>query len=161
MEYLALYDDFDNLLNEKVLRSQKLNIDDGKYFRIVIIFRENSNHEFLIQKCSEEKDNVFATTGGHVQYNVSSIKTAQQEILEELGINVVLDELKLIKTYKYPKAYQDVYYLKKDININDLKLQLEEVSYVEWMSIDKIEQLIKNNLFRKGNIKPFLDLLNR
>ena len=39
-------------------------VPNGKYFRIVIIFIQNNNGEFLIQKVSKEKGNEYATTGG-------------------------------------------------------------------------------------------------
>ena len=158
-EFLALYNDNDELLEEKLLRSEKEKIEAGKHFRIVIVFIENSNKEFLIQRVSKLKGDCFATTGGHVQYGVSSLDTVVTEVEEELGLTIPKEEFKLIKTYKRSIAYQDVYYLKKDIDLSTLKLQDSEVEYVEWMSIDKIKNLIKEGEFRKGNIEGFKEII--
>ena len=66
----------------------------------------------------------------------------------------------LFKTYKYKDAFKDVFYIKKDIDVNKLKLQLDEVEYVKYLSKDEIMELINNNgNIRKTNIDAFLDLI--
>ena len=47
----------------------------------------------------------------------------------------------------------DVYYLEKDINLKDLKLQKEEVSDVSYMTKDEILNLIDNENFIKSHGK--------
>lgn len=158
-EFLAVYNEMDELLEEKLERTKRESIEKGKYFRIVIVFIENSKHEFLIQKVVSRKGDGFATTGGHVQYGVSSLDTIVTEVEEELGIKVPKDEFQLLYTFKRSKVFQDVYYLKKEIDIHSLILQESEVEYVEWMSIEKIKQLIEDEQFRKSNIEPFNKLL--
>lgn len=158
IEYLSVFDQYGNVLDEKVDRREKLNLEEGKYFKIVLVFIKNNN-KFLIQKCSKDKGENYAVTGGHVKYKTSSIDTACIEVEEELGIKISKDELKEFKSYTYEKGICDVYYLEKDIDINELKLQEEEVESVFWMTLDEIKQLIDNNLFRKGNIKPLFDLV--
>ena len=54
-----------------------------------------------------------------------------------------------------------IFYLKKDIDIKDIKVQKEEVDYVEYMSIDKINELINNNLMLKSHAIVFNELLSR
>ncbi len=160
MEYLGLYDSNGNYTGEKIERSKKTEVPNGKYFRIVIIFIQNSKGEFLIQKVSKEKGNEYATTGGHVQDGISSIDTVKQEVLEELGVSLDNNDLVLFETEQYPLAFQDCYYAKKDIDITNLKIQAEEVDSVEWMTIENIKDLIQMGIFRKGNIGPFYDLIN-
>ena len=112
----------------------------------------------MIQKCSKEKNNEIATTGGHVTYKDSSIYTVKKEIKEELGINID-DDFTLYETIKYDKCYSDCYYIKKNIDLNSLKLQKSEVDEVFYLSIDEIDNLINENNFRKSNIIPFHDLI--
>lgn len=159
MEFLALYNEQGELFTSKVDRKEKLNLEDGLHFKIILAFIKNSEDKFLIQRVTKEKGDCFATTGGHVQFGVSSINTAKVEISEELGLNITDDELELFKTYKCPKAFVDVYYVEKNIEIETLNLQESEVDYVLWMSIKEIEKLIENEEFRKGNIEPFHDLI--
>lgn len=45
------------------------------------------------------------------------------------------------------QVFFELYFLQKDIDLNTLKLQEEEVESVEWMSIDRINELINENLF--------------
>ena len=158
-EFLAVYNDFDELLPEKLDRKDRSIIEPGKYFRIVIVFIENSKNEFLIQKVVPSKGDCFATTGGHVQYGVSSLDTIVSEVEEELGVSISKQEFTLLFTNKLSKVYQDVYYLKKDIDISTLTIQDSEVEYVEWMNIEKIKKLIEKEQFRKSNIEPFNRLI--
>lgn len=158
MEYLNLYDENKNLTEKTILRGDKP--EDGYYVGIVIIFIENSKGQFLIQKTSKEKGSIWATTGGLVKSGASPDITIIEEMKEELGIDIDIEDLKHITTDKRKHAFQDVYYLKKDIDINDLTLQKEEVEYVKWLSIDEISNLIDNNEFREGNIKPFKYLID-
>lgn len=160
MEYLGLYDENGNYTEERIERSKKKEVPNGRYFRIVIIFIQNSNGEFLIQKVSKEKGNEYATTGGHVQDGISSIDTVKQEVFEELGLSLNNNDILLFETVQHSLAFQDCYYVKKDVNINTLKLQVEEVNSVEWMTIEKINYLIKMGSFRKSNISPFKDLIS-
>lgn len=155
MEYLDIYDENRIFTGKKVLRSKDMKLSDNQFINIVIVFIENSEGKFLIQKTSLEKGSVFATTGGLVKSGSSPDRTIVEEIKEELGLDVNINDLKMIKTYKRGHAFQDTYYLKKDIDINDLVLQESEVEYVSWLSKDEIKKLIENNEFREGNIIPF------
>lgn len=160
-EFLAVYSENDELLPEKIDRQTRMSITNDKYFRIVIVFIENSKGEFLIQKVSPQKGDCFATTGGHVQYGVSSLDTIVSEVEEELGVTIPKEEFKLVATNQRWPIFQDVYYLKKDLDINALTLQESEVEYVEWMSVEKIEQLIKEECLRKSNINGFRQLFGK
>ena len=159
MELLQLFDDNQNMLNEYIERSKKLEVPEGKYFMIILLFIENSEGKFLIQKVAFEDK--YATTGGHVTFGDNALKTCIKEAKEELGLTLTKDEIKEIEVIKYPKAYSTVFYVKKNINIEDLKLQEEEVSGVYWMSNDDIEKLIDEGMLRKGNIEPYKLVLQK
>ncbi|MBE6139757.1 MAG: NUDIX domain-containing protein [Firmicutes bacterium] len=161
MEYLDLYDENQNLIGEKVLRSKDMKPEDGKYIKIVIVFIQNSEGKFLIQKTSKQKGNTWATTGGLVSSGYTADETIVKEIQEELGIVIDFKDIKYIETIKREHAFQSTYYLKKDININELVLQKDEVEFVKWLSIDEIKELIESNEFRKGNILAFKNLLEK
>ena len=159
MEYLDLYDENRKTIGKRIIRGEKP--IEGTYINIVIVFIENSEGKFLIQKTSKEKGNIFATTGGLVSSGDTPDETIVKEIKEELGLDVKIDELTLFYTAKRKHAFQDAYYMKKDIDINKLILQKEEVEYVKWLSIDEINKLIENDEFREGNIESFNKLIER
>lgn len=162
-EYTDLYDENKKLTGEKLFREKgtKLIVPKGKYSVVVLAFIENSKGEFLFQMTSKRKKNVWATTGGHVKSGQTSKEAIIEEIKEELGIDINENEVKLFKTYKYDDAFKDVFYIKKDIDINSLTYQEDEVEYVKYLTKEEILDLINNNgNIRKTNIDAFLDIIN-
>ena len=161
MEYLDLYDVNKNLTGEKIVRGKgKPQVPENNYINIVIIFMQNSEGKFLFQITSKEKGNEIATTGGHVKSGQTSYEAILAEVDEELGLDISKEDVKMIDSYIFGVAFMDVYYLNKDINISDLKLQVDEVESVEWFPIDRIKELINEGKVRKGNIKAFESILN-
>ena len=161
MEYLDLYDVKKNLTGEKIVRGKgKPQVPENNYINIVIIFMQNSEGKFLFQITSKEKGNEIATTGGHVKSGQTSYEAILAEVDEELGLDISKEDVKMIDSYIFGVAFMDVYYLNKDINISDLKLQDDEVDSVEWFTVDKIKELINEGKVRKGNIKAFESILN-
>ncbi|MDD3392579.1 MAG: GNAT family N-acetyltransferase [Bacilli bacterium] len=162
MEYFNLYDENKKLTDKKVLRGDK--VEPGFYYIVVVVLIENNQGKFLIQKRSEQKGNIWALTGGHPKLGETSKEGIITEIEEELGMRVASNELFLIKTIRFDNKFADLYYLKKDIDIEDLKLQDEEVSEVRWVTPEYLDDLIKNNLFHRSHMKiyqEFKDVLNR
>lgn len=161
MEYLDLYDENKNLTGEKIVRGKgKPQVPENNYINIVIIFMQNSEGKFLFQITSKEKGNEIATTGGHVKSGQTSYEAILAEVEEELGLDISKEDVKMIDSYIFGVAFIDAYYLNKDINISDLKLQEDEVESVEWFTIDRIKELINEGKVRKGNIKAFESILN-
>lgn len=160
-ELLDLYDENRNLTGEVVKRSKdiKPEVPDGRFINIVIIFMENSRGEFLIQHTSVEKGGVYATTGGHVKSGFTSREGIITEVSEELGIDISNLDFKLFETVKFNKGFLDVYYLKCDIDINDLVYQEDEVESCSWMSINDILELMHEDKLRKSNIKPLFSII--
>lgn len=159
MEYLQVFGENKKMLNEKIERELKKELPDNKYFMIILLFIQNEKGEFLIQKTSVNRNSELAFTGGHVTFGDDGFKTVIKEAKEELGIDLLPSEVKLIDTLCYKKAYVEIYYSNKKINIDELQLQEEEVDYVKWCSIDEINKYIEENNFRKGHIEPYKILL--
>lgn len=157
MEYRDLYDKERNLTG-KVIKKDDL-VPSGYYYITVMVFIENLKGEILLQKRSKEKGGAWATTGGHPKSGQSNLEGMQAEIKEELGIDVSLNDLILFKTIKTEDDFLDLYYLKKDINLNDIKIQTEEVQAANWFTIEEIEEMIKTDKFFKWHIDAYRDYL--
>ena len=155
MEYLQVFDENKKMLNEKIERELKKELTDNRFFMIILLFIQNEKGELLVQKTSVNRNNELAFTGGHVTFGDDGFKTVIKEAKEELGIDLLPDEVKLIDTLCVRNAYVEIYYSNKKINIDELKLQDEEVDYVKWYSIDQIDKFIEEDNFRKGHIEPY------
>ena len=114
----------------------------------------------MIQKTSSSRNSIFATTGGHVSYGSTFKSTIVNEVKEELGIDITSEEIIEVNTYIWEYYIQKVYYIKKDIEINDIKIQKDEVEDVEWLDKDTINKLIENKEFREGNIEGYQYIIN-
>ena len=160
MEYLQLFDDNQNEISGgKIARDRKLEVIPGEHFMIVLIFIENKDHKFLIQKTPIYKDGKFASTGGHVTYGDDSLKTILKETKEELGIQLTNNDVQFIDSVSTSKAFCDIYYTNKEMHRNQMTLQKSEVESVAWYSEAEIRSLIAKNKFRERNIAPFEKVL--
>lgn len=160
-ELLDLYDYNRNLTGEVIKRGEniKLEIPDGRFINVVVIFIENSRGEFLIQHTSLEKGGEYATTGGHVKSGFTSREGIITEVSEELGVDISNLDFKLFETVKLNGRIFDVYYLRHDFDINNLVYQKDEVESCSWMSISDILNLIHEGKFRKSNIKAIFSVI--
>ena len=100
------------------------------------------------------------TGSGKTEVYINLINKVIKEVKEELGMDISKDNFSEVYTYIEDCYFQKVYYLKKDIEIEDIKIQKDEVEYVKWMNIETINCLIKNNQFREGNIKGYQYILD-
>ena len=156
MEERDLYDINGNLTGETIYKGEP--IPDGKYIAVVLCFIQNSKGDFLIQKRSALKNGKYGSTSGHLETGESSIQGMIREIKEELNLDIAPAELELLEHGRNDEEqfFFDIYYAKKDVILGDLALQKEEVDFVEWDSLDKIQNLIDNNLFSPSHTEIFL-----
>lgn len=155
MEKRDLYDLNRKLTGETIYKGKPVPLN--RRILVVIIFIENSQKEFLIQKRSVQKDGKYGSTGGHPKTGETSIQGMLTELKEEIGIELEPEELTFLYSSEDEEGqvFVDGYYLKKDLEIEDLVLQTEEVEFVKWCSMVEIEQLYKQGLFLKSHYMEF------
>ncbi len=155
MEKRDLYDSERNLTGKYIYAGEHPPQD--LYYLVVVIFIQNSNGMFLMQKRSKIKGGEWASTGGHPKMGESSFDGIITEVNEELGIDISLykDKIVLFKTIKASDCFVDLYYLKADIDVNSLTLQEEEVEDAKYFPTNEIENMIKNNMFKKSHGKMY------
>lgn len=153
MEKRDLYDENRNLTGETIFKGES--IPPNKYIIVVQAIIQNSKDEFLIQKRSLQKGGKYGSPSGHAKSGETSLQAVISEISEEIGLSVTGSDLELIHSARsnLKPVFFDVYYLKKDVDINNLILQEEEVDLVEWASLDKIKQLYNDGLFLDHHAK--------
>lgn len=160
MEKRDLYDINRKLTGETIYIGDP--IPQNRYIVVVLSFIQNSKGEFLIQKRSKVKDGKYASTGGHPKSGETSLQGICTEIKEELGLSITENELELIYSGREDseQVFFDIYYLKKDFDINALILQKEEVESVEWCSIGRIKQLIRDGLFLSNHAEEVYRMID-
>jgi isopentenyldiphosphate isomerase len=94
------------------------------------------------------------SSAGHMSAGESAEESAARELKEELGISFDPSELNYLFTLASSDTKQNekyinnefnlVYLIRKDLDINSLTLQKEEVSEVAWMPLEKLADLAKH-----------------
>lgn len=161
MEKRDLYDKNKNLTGKTIFKN--FPIPNGCYILVVLIFIQNSDGKFLIQKRSKIKNGKFATTGGHPKSGQTSLEGAITEVKEEIGLDISNKDIKLFFSGKSDtsKVFCDDYYIKMDIpSIENLKLQKSEVDSIYWLSVDEIKKLMQEGKFFASHYDDFEILLN-
>lgn len=126
---------------------ERNSLEKGEYRISVHIWIINSKSELLIQQRSETSKkfpSMWAQTGGGVLAGETSKEAVKREAKEELGINVEDEELYYISSYVRTRDIVDVWLVKKDIDIDDLELQKEEVAEAKFVSFEDFDNMIKD-----------------
>ncbi len=134
------------------------------YYRLSIhIWIINDEGKLLIQQRSSNRKkfpNKWTNTGGGVEFGDNSFETVMKELKEELYLTPNTDNLEFIASYKRKNDFVDVWVLKENVNINELKLQIEEVQAIKWVSLDEWLELIRNEDGIKSSTDYLIKYLN-
>ena len=160
MEYLDIYDKDIKLTGKKIeMYQSRDDLKDGEYFLFEQAWIINSNNEILLTRRAPNKkySGIWEPTSGHVQSGENSLEGIERELEEELGLKVREDEIELVKSYIDKKSIREIWIVKKDVKIEELKFIDSEVSEVKFVSIEEFEQmLIQNETF--NNLQYFIEL---
>ena len=159
MEQRDLYDKDRNLTGKTIYKGEE--VPDGKYIIVVLVYIQNFEGKFLIQKRSARKNGLYATTGGHPKSGEDSIQGIITEVKEEIGLDIKPEDLVLYYggRSESSRVFFDDYYVKMDIDdIDKLKLQEEEVESLHWFSAEEIHELMKEEKFFKNHYEEFEEL---
>ena len=139
--------------------SNIINFSHGYYLSVVGVVIINGNNEILLQKRSKLKKSnpgKWGICGGKVRINEDCYDAIIRETLEEIGIILEKDELKIIRKALNNKIYFTVFYVKKDIDIIDCKLQKDEVEEVKYFKIEELEYLDNEGFEWLDNLKKII-----
>jgi 8-oxo-dGTP pyrophosphatase MutT (NUDIX family) len=160
MEYLDIYDNDGNVTGRVIQRGDKsVKLSDNEHVAVGVIYIENSDGMFLMQKTSKEKGGMYSSTGGHICSGEIPLESIKREVLEELGIDISTDKIEELGFLLYDKPIRYIFYLKKDIDLSKVIIQKDEVDYVEYMSINQIKKLIDKKLITESHGKIFEEVL--
>lgn len=130
----------------------------GLYHKaVVVIILSTDNTKILLQKRSAHKKlwpNLWdITAGGHVLSGELGYEAVIRETKEEIGIDIKKEELEFIgvttsETIKgdiINRHFNEYFIVHKNVDINDVILQEEEVQDIKWVSKEEIMKRINNN----------------
>ncbi len=160
MELVDLLNNRKELIGETCERNA---VPEGKYRLSIHIWIVNDKNEILIQQRSASRKmfpNMWTNTGGACIAGETSIETVFRELKEELNVIPNIDNLELIASYKRKKDYVDVWLLRQNININDLKFNDNEVQAAKWVSIEEWKKLLIEEKAIKSSTDYFLNYIN-
>ena len=161
MEKRDLYNAFKENTQFTILKEQET--PDNYYTLVVLALIQNSKDEILVQKRSIQNGGEYGLTSGHPKSGENSLNGIITEIKEELGVEALPQELKLMYSTRDDnnKCFYDLYYLQKDYEKEDMLLQKEEVDKVYWFSEEKIDELCKNGEFKESHIEAYKILMKK
>lgn len=152
MEYLDVLD-----ANGKPTGQKKSRADvhrDGDWHRSVHVWVMNAKQELLMQKRSATTDtspNLWdISSAGHISSGGDPLSSAMKEMQEELGLTLVAENFENIgevtqqkreSTY-WNREFNNVYLVRRDVDLAKLRLQKEEVTEVRWVHFKELEKLI-------------------
>ena len=122
----------------------------------VLIINNDKSKTLLQKRCAEKK--LYPNTwdiavGGHISTGEEDLTSAKRELEEELGLNP--EELKIEKVDRITEKlnnngvisneYVSIFIVYADIDINSIKLQVEEVSEAKWCTKEELNKLIEDD----------------
>lgn len=161
-EIWDLFDENGNQIRKTMQKGDP--IPQGLYHLGADVWIVNQEGKILIQKRSPMKKlspNLWAMTGGSVIKGETPVQTIYRETLEELGIQLNIENLKLMRKYRTGNVWVNEYFIKQDIDLKDIVMQEDEVCDVKWATYDEIEEIWENGSFIENRWEFVRDLIEK
>lgn len=149
MEYWDVYDKKGKWKRRAIRKGERLK--NNEYHIIVEgwILREDGN--FVIQRRSLNKKSFagmwYCSAGGSVISRETPKEGMVREFKEELGIDIKEDELHLKRIITEKNTIFYIFLVRKNISLDEITLQEEEVMDVDLADPSKIRKMIEDKTF--------------
>lgn len=148
-EIWDVYDRERNLTGQTHRRGDPL--APGEYHLVVHICIFNSQGKLLIQQRQPWKKGWPGlwdiSTGGSAIAGDDSRRAAEREVLEELGLPLDLSQEQVRFTFHWKNRFDDYWMVCRDVELDQLHLQYEEVAAVRWVDRAELQTLIDAGQF--------------
>ena len=117
---------------------------ENEYYVCCEVWIVNSKNQMLVTQRHPDKKagGQWEFTGGGVLSGETTQLAAVREVKEELGICLNETDLELHDVYKHRNYFMDIFVVRKDIDLKELTLQLDEVVDAKYLSSDEIANMI-------------------
>lgn len=164
MEYWDIYDKDGNFTGRKKGKYEKW--DKDEYHLATEVWVINSKKQILIQQRSEKCQllpGIWALTTVRVVSGETTRQGCIRELKEELGIEAKEEECNLVKSLLKNRLGMiwDIYFLRKDVELEDVTLQKEEVSTVKLVNTDEFRDMLKEGIMCEySEVYELLDIID-
>ena len=149
MELLDLYTAEREKTGRTMVRGEPT--PEGLYRLVVHVCIFDPEGRMLIQQRQPFKkgwSNMWdVTVGGSAVSGDSSRAAAERETKEELGLSLDLSDVRPSLTIHWENGFDDYYVLTREIDLQTLHLQYEEVQTVRWATEEEIFRMIDSGEF--------------
>jgi len=150
---MELWDVYDgNGIKTGKTKQRHESAEEGEYRLVSSLWIINQEGKALIQKRALTKKvnpGDWNITGGSSNAGETSEEACIREVFEEIGLEVDIRKLKLLTRKFVDKEWQktglsdrgiifDNYIIVSDFNIEDAKIQPQEVSELKWVTVDEL-----------------------
>jgi mutator protein MutT len=145
MEYWDAYDRFRKPLGYRIRRGDPIS-KEARHLVVHMVYY-NSRGEVLVQRRADDKElapGLWAFTGGAATAGETSAVACVRETEEEMGFTPDMGEAELTFSYVKRDAIVDVYVIKADVEIEDMRLQKSEVAEARWLNRDELISLARD-----------------
>ena len=126
-------------------------VPEGCYRLVVHVCIFDTEGRMLIQQRQPFKQgwsNLWdISVGGSAVAGDDSRAAAERETREELGLSIDLSGIRPTMTIYWEYGFDDYYVLTRNVNLNALRLQYEEVQRVCWATMEEILRMIDEGTF--------------
>jgi len=149
MELVDLYDENRVPLGKTAERYGKKG--PGEYRTVVHVCVFDTQGRLLIQQRAPEKyiwpGRWDVSVGGGVDAGETSRQGAEREFREELGYPLQLGTMRPSVTVNFRGGFDDFFLVTKNLDLDALVLQKEEVSAVRWATLEEVMELMDGGQF--------------
>lgn len=149
MEYWDVYDKKGKWRRRVIKKGERLKNDE---YHIIVegwILRDDGN--FIIQRRALDKKSFagmwYCSAGGSVISRETPKEGMVREFKEELGIDISEDELSLKRIITERNTIFYIYLVRKNISLDEITLQEEEVMDVDLADPSKIKKMVEDKTF--------------
>lgn len=129
-------------------------LGEGEYHLVVHICVFNGRGQLLLQQRQKDKEgypNLWdVSAAGSALAGENSAAAASRELREELGLVHDFTKERPFWTTHFERGFDDWYFIRIEANINDLRLQPEEVQDARWAELAEIERMLDS-----GEMVPY------
>lgn len=149
MEYWDVYNKKGKWKTKVIKRGERLKA--GEYHLIAERWILRDDGKFIIQRRALDKKSFagmwYCSAGGSVMSGESSKEGMVREFKEELGIDISISDLKLKRIVTEKNTIFHIFLVRKNILLEDITLQEEEVMDVKLATVEEIYKMIDEKIF--------------